>query len=239
MYHQISFLNPSFLIKERSHIITIFLCILHHILEVIWILRNAQITVTFLFTFEMTTWCWNQKKVISNKSIVLNFLKDQHMLVQVGFQSSRRIRRISQLSLKHRIVKVIDWLIGQKDFSTSRCYWNDGKGMSINTILLRLYCVTVFTNEEEVDSIKNTIRTSNYPSRLYLILYIVKDSSKDCVYSLKGDKLVCVPQRIYPINRLRNIAVTNVKTSHLIVFDMDMWPASIFGMKAMSCRKSI
>lgn len=103
-------------------------------------------------------------------------------------------------------------------------------------ILLRLYCVTIFTNEEEYDSIKQTIQSGDYPSRLHLILYIVKDGSKDCVYSLKGDELVCVPQKIYPINRLRNIAITNVKTSHFIVLDMDMWPASIFVVNTMNCR---
>lgn len=39
---------------------------------------------------------------------------------------------------------------------------------------------------------------------------------------------MCVLQKIYPINRLRNIAINNVKTTHFIVFDMDMWPASLF-----------
>jgi hypothetical protein len=32
---------------------------------------------------------------------------------------------------------------------------------------------------------------------------------------------------IYPINRLRNIAIQNIRTTHFLVVDMDMWPASI------------
>ena len=29
----------------------------------------------------------------------------------------------------------------------------------------------------------------------------------------------------YPYNRLRNIAISKVKTSHFLVMDMDMWPS--------------
>ena len=38
----------------------------------------------------------------------------------------------------------------------------------------------------------------------------------------------CIPQIVYPLNRLRNIAIENIVTSHFVVFDMDMWPASEF-----------
>lgn len=99
---------------------------------------------------------------------------------------------------------------------------------SLIGIRCRYYCVTVFTNEEEVQSLKKQIRSSDYPSRLHIILYIVKDRSKDCVHSLVEGKMMCVLQKVYPINRLRNIAISNVKTTHFIVFDMDMWPASLF-----------
>lgn len=33
-------------------------------------------------------------------------------------------------------------------------------------------------------------------------------------------------ERIYPINRLRNLAIQNTLTTHFLVLDMDMWPVS-------------
>ena len=38
--------------------------------------------------------------------------------------------------------------------------------------------------------------------------------------------LRCKKGDVYPLNRLRNIAIQNSLTSHFVVFDMDMWPAS-------------
>ena len=32
-------------------------------------------------------------------------------------------------------------------------------------------------------------------------------------------------ERIYPINRLRNLAIQNTLTTHFLVLDMDMWPS--------------
>ena len=35
-------------------------------------------------------------------------------------------------------------------------------------------------------------------------------------------------ERIYPINRLRNLAIQNILTTHFLVLDMDMWPVGTF-----------
>lgn len=35
-------------------------------------------------------------------------------------------------------------------------------------------------------------------------------------------------ERIYPINRLRNLAIQNIITTHFLVLDMDMWPIGAF-----------
>ena len=43
------------------------------------------------------------------------------------------------------------------------------------------------------------------------------------MYTRRG--LRCTHRMIYPLNRLRNIAISNVQTTHFVVFDMDMWPA--------------
>lgn len=68
---------------------------------------------------------------------------------------------------------------------------------------------------------------SQYPNRLRIALYIHNsDPSNDCVYQRKKKtQISCVQTNIYPINRLRNIAISNILTTHFIVFDMDMWPS--------------
>lgn len=48
----------------------------------------------------------------------------------------------------------------------------------------------------------------------------------ECVFRRgRNNKLKCIHTSIFPINRLRNIAITNVVTTHFVVLDMDMWPA--------------
>ena len=70
---------------------------------------------------------------------------------------------------------------------------------------------------------------SHFPKRLRLVLYTTGISSRpDCVNRMMHGQLRCVPQFIYPFNRLRNMAIENTVTSHFVVFDMDMWPASYF-----------
>lgn len=61
---------------------------------------------------------------------------------------------------------------------------------------------------EAIDSIKHFY----LPKRVRIILYIVSLKDKD-YYD-------------FPVNKLRNIAITNIVTSHFLVLDMDMWPAS-------------
>ena len=78
-----------------------------------------------------------------------------------------------------------------------------------------------------MQSIQEVIQSSHFPSRLQLLLY-VHTGSVDCVYKQDENGSVrCISQIIFPINRLRNLAIDNVKTTHFVVFDMDMWPASM------------
>ena len=55
------------------------------------------------------------------------------------------------------------------------------------------------------------IKSLNLPPRVRIILYIPQKNSKDL--------------RDYPVNKLRNIAIVNIVTTHFLVMDMDMWPA--------------
>ena len=88
--------------------------------------------------------------------------------------------------------------------------------------------ITVFLNKTELPEVETYIQKSKYPKRLRLALYVTAISDqKDSVYHFVNDELVCLEQTVYPLNRLRNIAIDNTRTSHFILLDMDMWPASL------------
>lgn len=55
------------------------------------------------------------------------------------------------------------------------------------------------------------VKSLNLPDRVRTILYIVSARSSEA-----SD---------FPVNKLRNIAIVNIVTTHFLVLDMDMWPA--------------
>lgn len=63
---------------------------------------------------------------------------------------------------------------------------------------------------KEEKSIINFIRDHYLPNRLTMLLYLVSPSNPR-YYT-------------FPVNMLRNLAIRNVRTSHYMVMDMDMWP---------------
>ena len=80
--------------------------------------------------------------------------------------------------------------------------------------------------QKELKKVVKYIQNKNFPDRLRLALYIYDfPNRRDCVYHRVNGKMECIYKTIYPINRLRNIAIENSLTSHFVVFDMDMWPA--------------
>lgn len=98
--------------------------------------------------------------------------------------------------------------------------------------------VTVQSKPSELEVTLDTFRSMDLPSRLMITHYTPTHVESDCVYrshfnprtARKGGKMyqgkvTCVKQPVYALNRLRNIAIESVTTSHLVVFDMDMWPA--------------
>ena len=86
--------------------------------------------------------------------------------------------------------------------------------------------VTIMVKQKELKKVVTFIKKQNFPDRLRLALYIYDyPNQRDCVYHRVNGKMECIYKTIYPINRLRNIAIENSLTSHFVVFDMDMWPA--------------
>lgn len=90
---------------------------------------------------------------------------------------------------------------------------------------------------KELKSVVSYIKKSKFPNRLRLALYIYNyPKHRDCVYHRINGKMECKPKTIYPINRLRNIAIQNSLTSHFVVFDMDMWPARSVSLPSLITR---
>ncbi len=86
--------------------------------------------------------------------------------------------------------------------------------------------IAVFVHQHELRQTEKFIRRSHFPARLHLLLYIVDVKSEgDRVCRNNGKQSWCYAQSVYPINRLRNIAIADVATSHFILFDMDVWPS--------------
>ncbi|OAO15374.1 glycosyltransferase-like protein LARGE2-like protein [Blastocystis sp. ATCC 50177/Nand II] len=85
--------------------------------------------------------------------------------------------------------------------------------------------ITIYLDPSNAVSVTDLVRHADYPQRLRLSLYTHIQPKKDCVYRPARRGLRCINRSIYPLNRLRNIAIANVQTTHFVVFDMDMWPA--------------
>ena len=75
------------------------------------------------------------------------------------------------------------------------------------------YCsplsITIHLKEDEVKEFTERIKADQFPSRLSLVQYISTQPN------------------IYPINKLRNLAIRNVQTDHFWLTDLDMWPSRI------------
>ena len=55
-----------------------------------------------------------------------------------------------------------------------------------------------------------TLETTYLPSRLTILVYLIPPSSPE--------------QGQFPVNKLRNLGIRNIATTHFQVLDMDLWP---------------
>ncbi|KAK8808485.1 hypothetical protein WA158_008386 [Blastocystis sp. Blastoise] len=67
--------------------------------------------------------------------------------------------------------------------------------------------IAVYMNKSEIAKFEAYRQTTEIFPRMKLTSLVVQDTSKE-----------------YPINKLRNIAIKHVETSHFWIADMDMWP---------------
>ena len=72
-------------------------------------------------------------------------------------------------------------------------------------------CITLYVKKNDLPDAVRTIHHFQLPDRVRVVLYVPL-ASRD------------IPG-VYPVNKLRNIAIVNVVTTHFLVLDMDMWPS--------------
>lgn len=74
----------------------------------------------------------------------------------------------------------------------------------------RPLCISVWTNEDNVEQVESTIESLSASEQVQFILYVAK------------------PNHIFyydfPVNYLRNLCIRHIKTSHFMFLDFDMWP---------------
>ena len=80
------------------------------------------------------------------------------------------------------------------------------------------FCIAVKVKNLDERKASAAVRKLHLPDRVRIILYIVSARSSEATD--------------FPVNKLRNIAIVNIVTTHFLVLDMDMWPArSIRGVR--------
>lgn len=74
----------------------------------------------------------------------------------------------------------------------------------------------IATIKVDADSVANAtqaVAELRLPPKFTVILYIVEPKDPDFFD--------------FPVNRLRNIGIRNVRTTHFLMLDMDMWPSRV------------
>ena len=85
------------------------------------------------------------------------------------------------------------------------------KGSSCSRRVTRSPLVIVLNGPIGFESIMLSFVESHYlPPRLTLLLYLIGDTSP-----AKGQ---------FPVNKLRNLGIRNIATTHFQILDMDLWP---------------
>lgn len=71
-------------------------------------------------------------------------------------------------------------------------------------------CIVVWTHDYEREEILERMKSLPSTSNLTMILYEPTDEDLD-YYD-------------FPINKLRNLCIRNIRSSHFLTLDLDMWP---------------
>lgn len=80
----------------------------------------------------------------------------------------------------------------------------------IISLISRDLSIAVFVTAREETTLRRIVENGNYESRLRITPLMAQNNKE------------------YPINKLRNLAIRNVRTSHFWLTDMDMWPSGTY-----------
>ncbi|KAM7454746.1 hypothetical protein BLSTO_04496 [Blastocystis sp. subtype 1] len=83
------------------------------------------------------------------------------------------------------------------------------------------FSIALCLKPEEVDDFERQLEASQFDSRLSIVRYIPENNLT------------------YPINKLRNLAIGNVKTDHFWLTDLDMWPSDRLYNVLLSLPESV
>ena len=72
------------------------------------------------------------------------------------------------------------------------------------------FSIALFLHPEEANSFRTRFDSDNFDRRLSILPFIATEPG------------------VYPINKLRNLAIQNSKTNHFWLADLDMWPSGPF-----------
>lgn len=78
--------------------------------------------------------------------------------------------------------------------------------------MYRPMCIAIWTRVEEETTVKEAIEGMSVDERVFFVLYIAKPN-----HHYYYD---------FPVNYLRNVCIRQIKTSHFMFLDIDMWPTS-------------
>lgn len=92
-------------------------------------------------------------------------------------------------------------------------FTSDGMGISKHTSLFyRPMCIAIWTKDIEETLVRRDIEGMSVDQRVFFVLYIAKPN-----HHYYYD---------FPVNYLRNVCIRQIKTSHFMFLDIDMWPTS-------------
>lgn len=82
--------------------------------------------------------------------------------------------------------------------------------------------MAVIVDLVELPRVQKVLRNMQSRRHIRVTLYI---PGKQNYVWINPDKKVIKPNRIYPINLLRDLAILNCVTTHFVNLDMDLWPS--------------
>ena len=114
--------------------------------------------------------------------------------------------------LRYHVLLLYLSQLEHRDCSSCHSFSTDGLGTLVPPIRPSPMILVVFGHVKAQKEILAFIQSTFLPDRLTILVYLV--SRKHRYF------------RHFPVNYLRNLGIRNVRTSHYIVMDMDMWSLS-------------